>query len=287
MKVLLLLAFWAWPGAVTAPTRLKLPAQPLVQGRQVLLLGESHRSLGGVRALAASLPELKQAGVAAVGIEGLKLPHQAAVDSFVFGRAELPEESLSFSPQRRNAFRELLLKARETGTRLVALGRPLEEWGAQVAELAGTEPVSLAEQVQQAGEFYKPGFNEAVAEVALRRRNQFMAERLRSEMSPSAKAVVLVGHAHIARPPPLDYTHLNIDVSKYGHLGRELLERGLSAYSLTLLGGLFVTPVDANNHYWLLRDAYDLDDGDITPDAGVHHLSSPARLGRASEPVLQ
>ena len=283
MKLLLLLALWAWPGPAPAPVRLKLPTQPLVRS-QVMLLGESHRQLGSVRALAASLPDLRAAGVAVVGIEGLKAPAQAAVDDYVLGgAAALPEESLNFSPQRRDAFRELFEKARREGVRLLAMGLPLDHWGKQVAELTGTEPASLADQVHRAGETYEPGYNEAVAEVALRRRNQYMAERLKKEMSPSAKAVVLVGHAHVSRPPPMDYSHLNVDVSRYGHLGQELLERGLSAYSLTLLGGAFITPKDAIDHYWLLKGAYQLPDGDLAADAGIHRLNSPAPLGTASE----
>lgn len=287
MKVLLLLAFWAWPGPVVS--RIKLPVAPLTTGGgRVMLLGESHRMLGSVKALTGSLPDLKAAGVTVVGIEGLKLPDQAIVDSYILGETvRLPEKALLFSPARKDAYIELFEKAKETGTRLLAMGLPLEHWGAQVAELAEQKTGdpkesfggNLGEQVHRAGATYEHGFNQAVAEVALTRRNQFMADRLKKELSPSAKAIVLLGHAHISRPPPLNYKHLWMDVSRYGTLHSELVRLGLLPYSLTLLGGAFITPEDAADHKKLLKAAYELEELDLGPEAGTHFLSSPAPLG--------
>lgn len=287
MKVLLLLALWAWSGP--AVSRIKLPVAPLTTGgAQVMLLGESHRMLGSVKAITGSLPELKAAGVTVVGIEGLKLPDQAIVDSYVFWEtARLPEQALLFSPSRKDAFAELFEKARRTGTRLLAMGMPLEHWGVQVAELAeqktGDPKESfgnhLGDQVERAGQTYEHGYNQAVAEVALTRRNQYMANRLKKELGPSGKAVVLIGHSHISRPPPLNYKHLWMDVTPYGTLHSELVRLGILPYSLTLLGGPFVRPDDAEGHKRLLRAAYEARELDLGPEAGAHFLSSPAPLG--------
>jgi hypothetical protein len=284
MKVLLLLALWAWSGP--AVTRIKLPVAPLTTGgKQILLLGESHQMLGGVKAITSSLPDLKAAGVNVIGIEGLKLPDQASVDAYVSGEtAQLPEQALLFSPARKDVFRELFEKAKQTGTRLLAMGLPHEHWGAEVAELAAQKTGDPAEsfgdslpgQVERAGRTYEHGFNQAVAEVALTKRNQYMAARLKREVGPSGKAVILLGHSHISRPPPLDYQHLWMDVARYGTLHSELLRLGLLPYSLTLLGGPFITPQDAAEHQKLLAAAYGLPDLDLGPEAGLHLLNSPS-----------
>jgi len=224
-----------------------VPSAELLKNHDALLVGENHQSLASVKELTRALPGLAKAGVTVLGIEGLKRPNQEAVDAYVSGRASvLPPEVLSFSPHRRAAFEALLKIARETGVRVVALGMPLDGWARQAAELAAEktgDPVESflaapGDQLYRAQVGYEPGYNEAVAEVYLARRNRSMASFLVGAMVEGAKAVVLVGQNHVVGADKITLKLAGGD--GWGDMGKELARLGLRAFSLTLTGGLFV-----------------------------------------------
>ncbi len=225
-----------------------VPDEEIFDDHDALLVGESHHSLASVNELAANLPRLAKSGVKVVGIEGLKRPSQPAVDAYLSGEAPaLPPEVLSFSPSRRTAFAKLFSAARENGVRVVALGLPLDQWAKQVVELAEknvpdpieTFPRDVSEQLHLAQIRYEPGYNEAVAEVFVKRRNASMAAFLAEAMSAGVKAVVIVGQNHIdgIEKGPARMFKAPGD---WGSLGKELAVLGLKAFSLTLTGGLYV-----------------------------------------------
>ncbi len=223
----------------------KVPSEEILADHDVILVGESHQSLASVTELARALPGLAKAGVKVLGIEGLKRPNQEAVDAYISGRADvLPAEVLSFSPRRRSAFEALLKTARETGVRVVALGIPLDAWARQVAELAAArtgDPFetflrSPGEQLYRAQVGYEPGYNEAVAEVYLTRRNQSMASFLADALIEGAKAVALAGQNHVAGADAVTLQLVG-DPGRWGSVGTELARLGLRAFSLTLTGG--------------------------------------------------
>jgi hypothetical protein len=227
-----------------------VPVEDILSGHDALLLGENHGSLTSVNVLTREMPRLAAAGVTAIGIEGLKRPQQGAVDDFVSRRRDdLPEEVLSFSPNRRAAFRALLDAARAHGVRVVALGLPLDGWAKAVAALAATKtgrpaaefPNDVESQFSRAGSGYEPGFNEAVAEVFLTRRNQAMAAFLKDALKAGGKAVVLVGQAHVEGLDMVPGRLMNAP-GDWGTLARELGSLALRAYSLTMTGGLFTDP---------------------------------------------
>lgn len=224
------------------------PVESILSDHEVLLMGENHGSLSSVDTIAKEMPRLAAAGVKTVGIEGLKRPHQKEVDDFVGGRTDaIPEAALGFSPRRRKAFEKLLIAARTSGVRVVALGVPLEHWTAQVAELAAArtgKPASsfgggVGVQFSRAQDRYEPGFNESVAEVFIARRNDSMAAFLADALKTGGKAVVLVGQAHVEG---LDFVpgRLMNAPGDWGSIARSLWGLGLRAYSLTMTGGLFV-----------------------------------------------
>lgn len=224
------------------------PVEDILKTHDVLLVGENHGSLESVSTLAHEMPRLAKAGVKAVGIEGLKRPHQAEVDAYVSGETDrIPDDALAFSPRRRAAFRVLLRAARENGVRVVALGMPLDQWAQQAASLAAQktgDPVetfgaSAAGQFQRAQNGYEPGFNEAVAEVYLTRRNRMMAAFLADSMKAGGKAVVLVGQAHVEGLDMVPGRLLHAP-GDWGTLARELGGLALRAFSLTSTGGIFV-----------------------------------------------
>jgi len=225
-----------------------VPSAEILEDHDALIVGENHQSLASVTELSRALPGLAKAGVTVLGIEGLKRPNQAAVDAYVSGRAQsLPAEVLSFSPRRRDVFAALLKTARETGVRVVALGVPLDGWARQAAELAAEktgDPLesflrSPGDQLYRAQAGYEHGYNEAVAEVYLTRRNQSMAAFLTEAMIKGAKAVVLVGQNHIESADAFTL-QLPGERSRWGTMGKELARLGLKAFSLTLTGGRFI-----------------------------------------------
>ena len=226
-----------------------VPVEKLLQDRDVLLIGEDHSSLTTIETLTREMPRLAQAGVTAVGIEGLKRPQQQAVDDYVSRRTDvLPRAALAFSPARLDAFSNLLTSARDNGVRVVALGLPLNEWAAQVAELAKRNhadptdalPTDFVAQVDRAESRYEAGFNEALAEVLLTRRNKTMAELLWDAMGKNGKAVIVAGQAHVPGPDVISAQRFHLR-GDYGDLARELGALALRAYSLTFTGGLFTT----------------------------------------------
>ncbi len=228
------------------------PLESLLSGRDVLLWGENHGSLESVETLARSMPRLASAGVTAVGLEGLKRPHQAAVDAYVSGRSSrVPLEALEFSPRRRSALVALLNAAREQGVRVVGLGLPLDYWAKETARLAAANtgrpesdfPATAAAQFQRAQADYEPGYNEAVAEVYLSRRNRSMAEILARTVGGGGKAVALVGQAHVDGLDMIPGRLLHAP-GAWGTLSEELTRRALKVFSLTQTGGRFVDEED-------------------------------------------
>ncbi len=224
-----------------------VPSDELLEDHDALIVGENHESLASVNELTRALPGLAKAGVTVLGIEGLKRHNQAAVDDYFTGAAALPAEVLAFSPRRRASFEALLKSARDAGVRVVALGMPLDQWARQAAELAAEktgDPVesfqrSPGDQLYRAQTNYEPGYNEAVAEVYLTRRNKSMASFLSNAMEVGAKAVVLVGQNHIDGADAPKLMHIG-PIARWGTMGKELARLGLKAFSLTLTGGLFL-----------------------------------------------
>lgn len=225
-----------------------VPADKILADHDALVVGENHGSLASVRELTKALPGLVKAGVGVLGIEGLKRPSQEAVDAYLSGRADvLPLEVLAFSPKRREVFAELFYKARETGVRVVALGLPLDTWSRQAAELAAAKnadlsenvPADPGEQLHRAQIRYEHGYNEAIAEVWLTRRNRSMAGFLAEAAGRGMKAVALVGQNHVDGPDALPFKLLS-SKAEWGSMTRELAALGLRAFSLTLTGGEYL-----------------------------------------------
>jgi Haem-binding uptake, Tiki superfamily, ChaN len=224
------------------------PVEQIFEKHDVLLVGENHGSLDSVNTLTREMPRLAAAGVKAVGIEGLKRPHHEQVDAYVSRKTDvLPDDALLFSPRRQAAFRGLLKAAREQGIRVVALGLPLEQWSAQTAELAARNTGRPAQefsgdagaQFERAQTRYEEGFNEAVAEVYLTRRNKAMASILLDAMKTGGKAVVLIGQAHVEGLDMVPGRLLNAP-GAWGTLASELTGLAVRTFSLTQTGGLFI-----------------------------------------------
>lgn len=244
----------------------RVPSREILEDHDALLVGENHESLASVTELSRALPELARAGVSVLGIEGLKRPNQEAVDAYISGRTDIiPGEVLAFSPRRRAAFETLLKTARETGVRVVALGLPLDLWSRQVAELAAAktgDPLesflrSPGEQLYRAQTGYESGYNEAVAEVYLTRRNQSMAMFLAEAMLRGAKAVALVGQNHVEGVDAITLKFTG-KPDRWGTLGRELARLGMKAFSLTLTGGRYIDADGARNDRDARRASYSL-----------------------------
>jgi len=239
-----------------------VPSSELLEDHDALIVGENHESLASVNELTRALPGLAKAGVTVLGIEGLKRHNQRAVDAYLKGDA-LPDEVLSFSPRRRASFEALLKTARDAGVRVVALGLPLDQWARQAAELAAEktgDPIesfqrSPGDQLYRAQTNYEPGYNEAVAEVYLTRRNKSMASFLSNAMEAGAKAVVLVGQNHIDGADAPKLMHIG-PIARWGTMGLELSRLGLKAYSLTLTGGLFLDADGAAGDRDMRRASY-------------------------------
>jgi hypothetical protein len=226
-----------------------VPVEQVLENRDVLLIGEDHGSLSTIETLAREMPRLAKAGVTAVGIEGLKAPSQDAVDDYVLRRTDaLPRAALSFSPSRAPVFEALLTAARDNGVRVVALGLPLNEWASQVSRLAAQKTGDPAEtfgtdfkdQVDRAERSYEYGFNEALAEVLLTRRNESMARFFARALGQNGKGVIVAGQAHVPGPDEITASRFHVR-GDYGDLARELGTLALKAYSLTFTGGLFVS----------------------------------------------
>lgn len=249
-----------------------VPTAKIFEDHDALVVGENHGSLASVRELTKALPSLAKSGVGVLGIEGLKRPSQDAVDAYLAGRADLPPEVLAFSPKRRAAFEALFAKAKEYGVRVVALGLPLDTWSRQAAELAAEktgDPMESflrapGEQLYRAQTGYEHGYNEAVAEVYLTRRNKSMAGFLAEAAARGVKAVALVGQNHVDGPDALPFKLLGPKTA-WGTLGRELAALGLKAFSLTLTGGEYLD-VDAAKDDRAVRVASHAQAAQASPD---------------------
>lgn len=265
-----------------------LPVDDVLEGRDVLIVGESHGSLSSVRSLAEDLPRLKAAGVTTVGVEGLKVPDQGKVDDYLAGRGELPAGAF---PSRRDEFASLLKAAKENGVAVRALGIPLEALGREIQGRAARKESDPAEspardfstQVSLANARYAPGFNESVAEVVLALRNDFMAERLAEAVKGGGKAVALVGAGHAAHPDGYEFRVYGLRTAAYGTLADALKARLLSAFSLTLTGGAFTRPEEGAGHRRLLAPLYSLVESAVgaaraflrtSSDTGLFHLGA-------------
>ena len=244
-----------------------LPVEKILADNDVLLMGESHTSASSVKTVTDNLERMKEAGVSIVGIEGLKTFNQKSLDNFFDGNeSPVPMDALSFSPERTEEFKGLLEEAKRVGVRVVALGRPLDQWGRRVQGLAaartGRAPLSfnsdLKAQVQDADERYEKGFNESVAQVALQERNADMSSILAEKLPKGAKAVVLVGAGHIEHPDELEFRLFGLPVSRYGTLAGALKDDMLSAFSVTLTGGLFTTVEASDDQRSILRPVFSL-----------------------------
>ena len=232
-----------------------VPVEDILSKHDALLLGENHGSLTAVNILTREMPRLAAAGVTVIGIEGLKRPNQQAVDDFIDGRrTDIPEEALFFSLKRVQAFSAMLDAARVHGVRVVALGLPLDGWAREAAHLAaantgrpvGEFPDTVDGLFTRAGEGYESGFNEAVAEVFLTRRNRTMAGFLKDALKTGGKAVVLVGQAHVDGLDMVPGRLMNAP-GDWGTLTRELGSLALDAYSLTMTGGIFTSYTSARD----------------------------------------
>ncbi len=224
------------------------PIEDIFTTHDVLLVGENHGSLDSVNTLTREMPRLAAAGVKAVGIEGLKRPDQQRVDAYVSGKTdEVPVDALKFSPRRVAVFRALLKSARENGVRIVALGIPLDQVAAMAATLASLNtgrPIgefagSAGELIDRAQNGYEEGYNEAVAEVYLTRRNKAMANFILEAISTGGKAVVLIGQAHVEGLDLIPGKLMNAP-GQWGTLASELSGLAVRAFSLTQTGGIFV-----------------------------------------------
>jgi hypothetical protein len=264
----------------------------------VLLVGENHGSLDSVNTLTREMPRLAAAGVKSVGIEGLKRPNQEQVDAYVSGETDvMPDDALNFSPRRRAAFRGLLKAAREHGVRVVALGLPLDQWAAQTAALAAKNtgrPAkyysgSAGEQFDRAQTGYEEGYNEAVAEVYLTRRNKAMASFLLDAMKTGGKAVVLIGQAHVEGLDMIPGRLMNAP-GAWGTLASELTGLAVKTFSLTQTGGMFIDADAASLDKLSRPESYRAADEaspqgrsayqELGPDRGLWHA------GGRSAPVL-
>lgn len=263
-----------------------VPTAKIFEDHDALVVGENHGSLASVRELTKALPSLAKSGVGVLGIEGLKRPSQDAVDAWLSGRAaELPAEVLAFSPKRRAAFEALFAKAKEHGVRVVALGLPLDQWSRQAAELAAQktgDPVESflrapGEQLYRAQTGYEHGYNEAVAEVYLTRRNKSMAGFLAEAAARGVKAVALVGQNHVDGPDALPFKLLD-PKTKWGTLGRELASLGLKAFSLTLTGGEYLD-VDAAKDDRSVRVASHAQAAQASPDGKAVYVPTSEGTG--------
>ena len=175
----------------------------------------------------------------------------------------LPDAALAFSPRRLAEFRALLESARASGVRVVALGLPLDDWARGAAELAAARTGLPAEsfpdrvdgQMERAQAGYEPGYNEAIAEVYLTRRNESMAGFLGEALGSGEKAVVLVGQNHIEGLDAIPARLMNAP-GTWGSLATELSARALRAFSLTATGGLFVDAAASSADRQARPDSY-------------------------------
>lgn len=258
-------AFAQLARAAQTARRPDIPFEDILASHDVILIGESHQSLSSIETVTSALPRLARAGVRVVSHEALKRERQSEADRYLSG-GPLPGLA-ALKGQRGPAWQRLYAGVRAAGLRLAGLDRDLGHWAREAAERAaqltkehaGSFAGELADQVGRAQATYEPGFNEAVAEVALERRNAAMAEALAAALRPGEKAVVIVGAAHVEHAPALAWNHLWLPQSAFATLADELAKRGLRAFSINVTGGLFARPQeDLADHRGLQAAAYRL-----------------------------
>ena len=256
-----------------------VPVEDILQGSDVLLVGENHYNASSVRWLAGNLGRLKAAGVTHVALESLEIPYEDAVNDFVSGKTRtLPDEALQMPPGREADMRRLYEAMREHGTRVVALQKPFEAWANDIYERARVNGVALREKLPElwrivepvarangvsdeelnrlsavnilkwfmmfgAQDHYVPGLNEAIAWVAFDVRNRFMAERLAGAAAAGGKVVALAGYGHLEHPEGFGPKEMfQVPLEHFRTLAQELGGSRLRAFSLVLTGGSFLDP---------------------------------------------
>ena len=234
------------------------PLDQLLSDSDVLLLGESHHSLSSLRWLAGSLPRMKAAGVRYVGLEWVSETAEEHINAYLDGEEDyLPMPALG-AVRERHAYVEELFKAmKETGLRVLGLTQPevmwLREMGRRAAKNLGVPESEFMEGAAlhrlgrlaqgEADRVYEKGVNEAIAEVGITLRNEFMARVFKERLAPGEKAVALVGYDHLEYPEGTGpETLYSVPAARYGDLSQALKGAALRAFSLMLTGGAFDQP---------------------------------------------
>lgn len=288
-------------GAETAGRAPRAPVEALLKTSDVLLVGENHTSFSSIEWMIENLKQLKGAGVTTVALESLELPEEKAVNRFLRGETDvLPDFALQLPEGREDPMRRLYEAMRAEGMRVVALQKPSMEWLPKIAKLAAkytgmpraafADLEKLAMFMSLADYRYVRGLNEAIAEVAMTRRNKFMARRLKAKLAPGEKAVLLAGYGHLGHPEGFGPDKIyGVPRADYGDLALELGRALLGAFSLTLTGGRFMRPEDAAGDRHLKAREYEhlgraLPDGrpayvETSGRSGIYHLGGPVKSG--------
>ena len=239
----------AAPPPAAAPRPAQVPVEDILRESDVILWGESHFSLSALDWLAANLLRLKAAGITQLAFENLELSAEPGLRDYLAGRrGDVPEEA--FFDYRREAIQALFEAAKSAGVGIIAMQKPYLEWFEEIVKLASrhpgvppailSDPEAMQRFISRADYRRIPGLNEAVAEVAMTRRNRFMASRLREELRPGEKALVLAGYAHLKHPEGLGVDSIfGVPAAPFGNLADELADIPLRTFSVSLTGGEF------------------------------------------------
>ncbi|MDD5656541.1 MAG: S8 family serine peptidase [Elusimicrobia bacterium] len=238
----------------------QVPVEEILSQSDVILWAENHFSVSGLDWIIANLGRLKAAGVTQLALENLPVTCEPELRNYLEGRRDAPpDEAFDNYPPRQ--IRSLLAAARSAGVGIIAMQRPRLAWFAQIVELASrhpkvpsgylTDPDALERFILNADNLYRPGLNEAVAEVAMRQRNKFMASRLQDALRPGGKALVLVGFAHVGLADGLGVENIfGVPAADYGNLPEELEKLALRSFSLVPTGGKFFESADESADHW-------------------------------------
>ena len=239
----------------SAATADEVPGEDVRRESDVLILGENHMSLSSPQWITDNIPRLKAAGVTHIAFESLEVPEEKAVNQYLEGRRDtVPVNAIQLVPGREGEMASLYRAMKAAGMRVVALQKPFLEWVPKFAKLAARntgmpremfmDPEKLMLFISRVAELkYVPGLNEAVAELAITLRNKFMAHRLAAKLGKGEKAVVLAGYAHLGHPEGLGPEKIfRMPPADYGNLTQELKSVLLRSFSLSLTGGLFLSP---------------------------------------------
>ncbi|MFA5138726.1 MAG: S8 family serine peptidase [Elusimicrobiota bacterium] len=277
----------------------QVPLKEILRQSDALLWGENHFSLSALDWLAANLPQLKESGVTQLAFENLELSAEQGLRDYLEGRSDdIPEDA--FFDYRREQIQSLYESARSAGMGIVALQRPYLEWYEEIVEIASrhpgipqtllSDPEAMMRFISQADYRRIPGLNEAVAEVAMTRRNKFMADRLKQSLAPGEKVLILAGYGHLEHPEGLEVDKIfGVPAAPLGNLGMELQSVGLRPFSIALTGGRFLDEQARDLDHELKAAAYrrlaetgsDPDSEVFLPTSGrsaIFHMGSPARV---------